>query len=248
MAINLINIANAALNPHVDIIITERSKVSVKSISDVLKLTQKFIYIPWLPEAIEFDNGEGKFAVYDILDKGDVAVPCGVSLKRYSWEGIFPGTKRNEYSMLRGGLKLAPSHYDSILTKWKDEGTPLNLLIIGTSINADVLIDEYNGEYAGAFGDINYRISFIEDKNIVVSTTKIQAPKRSETQSGTDTYTVKKGDTLWEISEKHQGAGSKWEKIYDANKEIIEKTANQHGYSSSDHGWWIFPGTVLTLP
>ena len=150
----LINIANAVLNPHVDIIITERSKVKVSNLTDVLKLTQKFIYIPWLPEHIEYDNGESKFAVYDILDKGDVAVPCGVGLKRYSWEGIFPGTKRNEYSMLRGGLKLAPSHYDSILTNWKDNGTPLHLMVLGTSINVDVLIEEYNGRYTGGFGDM----------------------------------------------------------------------------------------------
>lgn len=61
-------------------------------------------------------------------------------------------------------------------------------------------------------------------------------------------YTVKKGDTLWGISKKYYGSGSKWKTIYNKNKSVIESTAKKRGLKSSSTGHWIFPGTVLTIP
>ena len=68
------------------------------------------------------------------------------------------------------------------------------------------------------------------------------------TASGGSSYTVVSGDTLWGISKRFYGSGTKDNIIYDANKEIIESTAKAHGKSSSDNGHWIWPGTVLTIP
>lgn len=62
--------------------------------------------------------------------------------------------------------------------------------------------------------------------------------------------TVKSGDNLWSIARKYYGgSGSNWKKIYDANKSVIESTANRYrGGRGSDCGHWIYPGTVLTIP
>ncbi|WP_128382021.1 LysM peptidoglycan-binding domain-containing protein [Streptomyces cavernae] len=61
-------------------------------------------------------------------------------------------------------------------------------------------------------------------------------------------HTVVTGDTLWDIAERHFGDGLQWTTIYDHNERTIEDEARRHEYASSDHGNWIFPGTVLTLP
>ena len=66
--------------------------------------------------------------------------------------------------------------------------------------------------------------------------------------SGGGNYTVVSGDTLWGIAAKKLGSGTKWTSIYDANQSTIESAAKAHGKSSSDHGHWIWPGTVLTIP
>ena len=50
------------------------------------------------------------------------------------------------------------------------------------------------------------------------------------------TYTVKKGDSLWNIAKKYYGKGSEYTKIYNANKDKI-KNPNS-----------IYPGQVLTIP
>lgn len=50
------------------------------------------------------------------------------------------------------------------------------------------------------------------------------------------TYTVKKGDCLWNIAKKFYGNGSAYTKIYDAN---TNKIADPH---------WIYPGQVFVIP
>ena len=61
-------------------------------------------------------------------------------------------------------------------------------------------------------------------------------------------YIVKRGDNLWMLAKKFYGSGTKYTVIYEANKEVIEATAKAHGFSSSQNGHWIFPGTELVIP
>lgn len=58
------------------------------------------------------------------------------------------------------------------------------------------------------------------------------APSKS-----TRTYTVKKGDTLQEISQKYYGTTRQWRKIYDANRGKIKGGPDK-----------IVPGMKLTIP
>jgi hypothetical protein len=72
-----------------------------------------------------------------------------------------------------------------------------------------------------------------------------QVPK---TVNKNKSHTVKKGDCMWNISRKYYGDGSKWKKIYEANKKVIEDTAKKYGRKSSSGGQWIYPGTKLVIP
>ena len=75
---------------------------------------------------------------------------------------------------------------------------------------------------------------------------KVTAPAAAK--GGSQTYTVVSGDTLWAISKKFYGTGTKYHVIYDANAALIESTAKARGKTSSDNGHWIWPGEVLTIP
>lgn len=61
-------------------------------------------------------------------------------------------------------------------------------------------------------------------------------------------YTVKSGDNLWMLAKRFYGKGSKMNVIYEANKEVIERVAKEHGFKDSDNGHWIWPGTQLVIP
>ena len=209
------------------------------------------IRFPWLPDKIDIDSGGTVMASYDILDKGPVQVPTGSGLISYSWEGIFPGQYRGNFAMQRGTWK-APKQYHTILEDWRKKGTTLCITVTGYPINTDVTLEEYTAAATGGFGDLEYNLKFTEYRALTVtstqdSTTKTEN-KRTETQSSTSSYTIKSGDTLWGISQKFLNAGKDWQKIYDANKEIIESTAKKYGRSSSNNGWWIYPGVTIKIP
>jgi nucleoid-associated protein YgaU len=65
------------------------------------------------------------------------------------------------------------------------------------------------------------------------------APRNSyaKKSTGSKTYTVKKGDTLQEISQKMYGTTRHWRKIYNANKGVIKGGSDK-----------IKPGMKLTIP
>lgn len=80
--------------------------------------------------------------------------------------------------------------------------------------------------------------------------TSTSSTNRSDEGKGTNSteYTVKKGDCLWTIAKYHYGDGSKYTKIYEANKTAIEEDAKKHGKASSSNGHWIWEGLKLTIP
>lgn len=207
------------------------------------------IRIPILPEEIPSEGGDATNITYSIMNLGDVAIPSGTELESWSWKSEFPGYGREHDPLIRGTW-YQPSEYDSILKDWKKNRTELTLLCIGYPINADVYLTEYHTTAAGAFGDINYEIGFVEARQIVVTSAKEDQPNETTVRPAatSSTYTIKKGDTLWGIARKFYSDGAKWKTIYDANKDIIESTAKKHGKKSSDNGHWIYPGVTLTIP
>lgn len=209
------------------------------------------IRVPWLPDKIDYKSGGTVVASYDIMKKGEVAVPTGSELVTISWKSQFPGANRTDRSMLRGAWQ-DPSVYHNIIEDWRAKGTILNLMVLGYPINKDVTLDDYSAVAAGGFGDMEYEISFQEYREIII-TTSVQESDSSTTEqkrpaAETTSYTIKKGDCMWSIAQRFLGSGAKWPTIYQANKEIIDSTAKKYGHSSSDNGRWIFPGVTIQIP
>ena len=77
-------------------------------------------------------------------------------------------------------------------------------------------------------------VEVIDEETVSVEETRSteNSPEPTENQS----YTVKSGDSLWNIAKKFYGDGSKYTAIYNANK---DKITNPN---------LIYPGQVLTIP
>ena len=98
----------------------------------------------------------------------------------------------------------------------------------------DVIVSVKLKQYK-EFGTKTCNISF-EDSKTKASVQDTRSTSNSPAPSTNKTYTVKKGDCLWNIAKSFYGNGSKYTVIYNANKDKI-KNPNL-----------IYPGQVLTIP
>jgi LysM repeat protein len=199
------------------------------------------IQIPWLPDEINFRSGGTQFATYNILDLGDLVVPNGSGLREFAWTGVFPGENHSDLPFLHGDW-IDPKEYQIIFSMWQRYGTPLRLIVTDTTINHDVYLSDYNFTYSGGYGDFNYDVTFTDNRQVTIqsqTTQKTTESKPSTSRPAAETpstYTVKKGDCLWNIAKQHLGSGARYTEIYNLNKDIL-KNPNT-----------IYPGQVLKLP
>jgi hypothetical protein len=72
-----------------------------------------------------------------------------------------------------------------------------------------------------SFGTKTVKVEKPKDSGKGTASVKVERPTPSKPKNET-TYTVKDGDTLWAIAKKYYGDGSKYTKIYEANKDKIK--------------------------
>lgn len=216
----------------------------------------KFTF-PALPEKVQGKYG-AKYQSFDIISQGTVKIPKGTDVAEFTWNGVFFGESKKDEPIVKGNSWKEPNECVKILSNFMKNETVLNLIVTETWINVDVTISSFQPSPVGAYGNVEYSITFVQKKPLQIYTTdelkiakfvkKTKPRNDSGGSGGGSAYTVVSGDTLWGIASKKLGSGSKWTQIYDANAGTIEAEAKRRGKSSSDHGHWIWPGEVLTIP
>lgn len=87
---------------------------------------------------------------------------------------------------------------------------------------------------------VNAEVKAQETANYINKTHRWRATNYEKGDIGIGEYTVKLGDTLWEISEAVYGSGSQWHKILEANQNGI-------GFLKDGSQALIVPGQVLMI-
>lgn len=192
--------------------------------------TGDYMTFPMLPEAITVECGT-RFQSYDIMNVGEIKIPLGEELTRFSWKCKIPGKKRQ---MKNGGVFLNsfiivekdPKAMEEWFSYLRNSNIKCRLLITETPVNHNVYLENYTMTYAGGFGDYDCDISFIHAKELKVSTenptahtAKASVPPENArpSKSSDSSYTVKSGDTLWDIAQKVLGKGSRYTEIAELN-------------------------------
>lgn len=143
------------------------------------------------------------------------------------------------------------------LAELKKGKTPFELIVVregagGGSFfdtSLDVTLEEYKVSDDVSEGlDVLISLTLKEYRHygthimefILLDKENAEAAKSGEDRQGeppqAKTYTVIKGDCLWSISKKQLGNGSRWQEIYNLNRDKV-KNPNL-----------IYPGQILTMP
>ncbi len=212
---------------------------------------------PIAPSKLQLKIGNQNKTV-TLINEGEINVLKQAGLTEISFDLLFPNVKY-PFAVYKSGFVRAGSFLEQ-LEKLKNERKPFQFIVTrtlpdgkmlfdtnmkvsletydikeDTSHGFDILVSVKLKQYK-EYGTKTCNITFANAKpKAVVSSPKREALK-SPAPSKNKSYTVKKGDCLWNIAKKYYGNGAKYTKIYDANKSKI-KNPNL-----------IYPGQVLTIP
>lgn len=186
-----------------------------------------------------------------LLNMGTVNLKGNRDVATATISSFFPGKDSPFYRY----AKMPPKKYRSKIENWKNNKETKRLIITDMGINLAMLIDRCSFKVREGCEDIYYTLELSEYRTLNVPTVAMPLQvrdnglkQRPEDTAPPKTHSIGSGDTLWSLGKKYYGDGAQGTKIYSANSEAIEAAAKQHGKSSSNNGWWIYPGTVLTIP
>lgn len=142
----------------------------------------------------------------------------------------------------------SPLQIQSELHRYLEAGEVHDFVVGGTRVgNAAYVVTAVSDAYKTTYRDgrlisAAFTVTLKEYVNQVAAVANIPragagAAPSPPAVSTTGTYTVKKGDCLWNIAKQFYGNGKDYTKIYNENKSTVGSNPNR-----------IYPGQVLTIP
>ncbi len=171
----------------------------------VLRTTEK-------PDSVQ--HGGGQMLAVNTFPGGNVSIQnFGSTYRDISWEGWFEGVDAMERMVQIGNMR--------------QKGEPIVFRTENYAQN--VIIEEFHPEHRTNFF-IPFSITLKRIVQITKPTPKEAVDKTAEQikqeqqneENKEKSYTVKAGDTLSKIAKNVYGNANEWDKIYQANQEILQ--------------------------
>lgn len=201
------------------------------------------IRLPVLPEKFSVKNGSNNQSV-DLTGLGEVTIMQSRPALQFSFSSFFPA---HSFPGMKSIIAVPPILYIRMIERWKKSRVPIHFICTGMFINLYCTIESFNySESGGDVGTYSYDITLKEYQEVSLKTVSVSSAliatvqdvaTRVDSASTPKTYTVKKGDCLYNIAKSLYGNGAKYADIYSANKSIIGSNPNL-----------IYPGQILKIP
>lgn len=197
--------------------------------------TGERLVLAWTPEKISVDTA-GRFQSYNIIEEGEVKIPRGMNLAKIKWSGKLPGSSRMKYHFVSSAVWQDPKTIIKTLKRWQESRSKIHLLITQTSVNLDVYLQSFNYDWSGGHGDADYSINFVAAKDMLVRTVQEADAEKAaalSNEQNSPSLTLRSGvsipglitavqhDSLWSIAQQTLGDGSKWQDVYNLNRDTL---------------------------
>ena len=190
---------------------------------------------------------EGQINILKKAELTDVEFECRIPQTKYPFAKYKTGFLGASFFLSYfENLKTSKKPFQFIVSRMKPSGGILFATNMKVSME-DYKITEQAKEGFDLIVKIKlkqYREYGTKTVNIQIAASKPKAsaePKRETNNSpapaAAQTYTVVRGDCLWNIAKRFYGSGAKYTVIYNANRGVIGGNPNL-----------IYPGQVLTIP
>lgn len=198
---------------------------------------------PVHPEKLNISDGSNN-KIVDVVGLGEIVIKqdrpaINISFSSFFPAAYFPGIQVENIT--------PPRTIEEMIKRWKNSDKPVQFIVTGTPINIYCAIEDFpTSEDGGDVGTIHYSLSLKEYREVKARQVKVdggtakveqQTPARTDNRETPKTYTVVKGDNLWDIARKQLGDEKRWKEIYELNRDVIGGNPNL-----------IKPGQVLKLP
>lgn len=206
---------------------------------------KKLFEFPVLPEKVAVSYGSKNDSL-NVCGVGEVTIIQDSSAAAIQFSSFFP---KKYFNGCRMKNIPAPKNAVSKILGMKESGKPVRFTITGgMKVSMYCTIESFEiHEQGGDPGTIYFTLKLKEYRKVKIRRIKVdESSKKAKASSSDDrtdntpdtrTYTVVKGDCLWNIAKKFYGKGSLYTIIYNANQAVIGGNPNL-----------IYPGQVLSIP
>ena len=215
--------------------------------------------LPISPKKLEIKINNANSTI-TLIDEGQINILKTPELTDVEFECMIPQVKY-PFASYKSGFQGA-AYYLEYFEKLKTRKRPFQFIVSRSfpsgksmfSTNMKVSMEDYKiTEQATDGFDLTVKVKLKQYReygtktvNIKIVQSKpqpqatVEEPRPAETSPAppaAQTYTVVRGDCLWNIAKKFYGNGAKYTVIYDANRAVVGGNPNL-----------IYPGQVLTIP
>lgn len=202
------------------------------------------VLLPVNPEQITVKHGSNNEKV-TITGLGEITIMQSRTAVQFSFSSFFPA---RYFPGAKTKTIISPLELIGKINTWRESKKPIHFIVTSCGIDIYCTIESFSyTEKGGDVGTYEYSMTLKEYREITVRQIEVNALTQKATITDTEqrvdntqkpkTYTVVKGDCLYNIAKKFYSDGSQWKRIYDANKQTIGGNPNK-----------IYAGQVLTIP
>lgn len=213
------------------------------------------LLLPIAPEKLQLKIGNNNKTL-TLINEGEINILKKAKLTDIEFDVLLPNVKY-PFATYSGNFQNA-SYFLENIEKLKTSEKPFQFIVsrkmpsgkILFDTNIKVSLEDYTiSEDVEEGFDVKVSIKLKQYKDYSTKTVQItikqerprpvvvQTPSRPATTAPTTrTYTVVRGDCLWNIAKKYYGNGSQYTRIYNANRDKIKNPS------------LIYPGQVFVIP